>query len=99
MINSEKNMDNKIRPLVFVFGLILFFYYNLLSSNYYYIDDIGRSLEGYSGWSRNGRPLADLFFYALSFGAPLPDISPLPQILGIAFLSVGVYLTAKKYIC
>lgn len=98
MNNQEKNMSNKLRPILFIFGLLLFFYYKVLSTSYYYIDDIGRSLEGYSGWSRNGRPLADLFFYAISFGAPLPDISPLPQILGIALLALGIYLTGRAYI-
>ncbi|MEG5919177.1 glucosyltransferase domain-containing protein [Enterobacter hormaechei] len=98
MIKSENNMSVSLKPLIIIFGLIFLCYYNVLSTNYYYIDDLGRSLEGYSGWSRNGRPLADLFFYVISFGAPLPDISPLPQILGIALLSLGAYLTGKTYL-
>ncbi|WP_193130551.1 glucosyltransferase domain-containing protein [Enterobacter kobei] len=98
MIKSENNMSVNLKPMLLIFGFILFCYYNVLSTNYYYIDDLGRSLEGYSGWSRNGRPLADLFFYVISFGAPLPDISPLPQILGIALLSLGAYLTGKTYL-
>lgn len=98
MIKSENNMSVSLKPIMIIFGLILLCYYNVLSTNYYYIDDLGRSLEGYSEWSRNGRPLADLFFYVISFGAPLPDISPLPQILGIALLSLGAYLTGKTYL-
>lgn len=98
MINSKKTMSENFGPIVIIFGLLLFCYYNVLSTNYYYIDDLGRSLEGYSGWSRNGRPLADLFFYVISFGAPLPDISPLPQLLAIASLSLGTYLTGKAFL-
>lgn len=61
MIKSENNMSVSLKPIMIIFGLILLCYYNVLSTNYYYIDDLGRSLEGYSEWSRNGRPLADLF--------------------------------------
>jgi len=98
MFQVKSYIGNATRPFVVIFCLILLFFYNILTTNYYYIDDLGRSLEGYSGWSRNGRPLADLFFYVISFGSPLPDISPIPQVLGIASLSLGIYLTGKTYL-
>ena len=60
MIKSENNMSVSLKPIMIIFGLILLCYYNVLSTNYYYIDDLGRSLEGYSEWSRNGRPLGKL---------------------------------------
>lgn len=77
---------------------MLLYFLPLLTTNHYYIDDLGRSIEGYAGWSRNGRPVADLIFYILSFGSPLTDISPLPQIFATIILSMAVYLTAVKFV-
>jgi hypothetical protein len=44
MIKSENNMSVSLKPIMIIFGLILLCYYNVLSTNYYYIDDLGRSL-------------------------------------------------------
>ena len=57
-----------------------------------YLDDLGRSLKGYTAWNNNGRPLAELVMIALNFGAPVSDISPLTQLLGVVFL---VYCLCK----
>lgn len=55
----------------------------------YYVDDLGRALFGYTGWSSGGRPLADALFALVSFGTPIADISPLPQLLAVACLSAA----------
>lgn len=54
----------------------------ILSANVLYIDDMGRSMYGYSGWDNNARPLASLVMQMLAGGTPLQNIYPLPQILG-----------------
>lgn len=77
---------------VFLFLFVLSFIYTLpiLNADRYYIDDLGRSIWGYSKWGVNGRPLADILMAAISFGYPLLDISPLPQITGLAVLCASL---------
>jgi hypothetical protein len=83
-------------PGCFLANIILFF--GMLTTNRPYIDDIGRSMRGYSDWGSLGaRPLADLFITLLNFGTPLVNTFPLPQIISICIVSVaGIYL-AKAF--
>jgi hypothetical protein len=82
-------------------SLVLFsllYIFPILFANFYYIDDLGRSLRGYTGWDGNGRPLATLVALVLSNGKPLMDVSPWIQILSIALLSYALILFLRKYI-
>lgn len=58
----------------------------------YQVDDLGRSIFGYTKWSSNGRPLADYLYIAFNAGYPILDLSPLTQI--IAVLSLCLSMTA-----
>lgn len=77
-----------------IFIAILYFMPAILSDRYY-IDDIGRSIYGYSDWIYNGRPLADFVMKSLNFGMPLVDLSPATQILSVALLSY--FLSCASY--
>lgn len=72
----------------FYTSLILSFFYiiPIIISNKYQVDDIGRSLDGYTGWAKNGRPLADIISTAFNFGSPLTDSSPFGLLLGALVL-------------
>lgn len=61
----------------------------------FYLDDLGRSLYGYTDWSAGGRPLADVLFALVSFGTPVADISPLPQLLAVVLLAAGAATLAS----
>lgn len=61
----------------------------------FYLDDLGRSLYGYTDWSAGGRPLADMLFALVSFGTPVADISPLPQLLAVVLLAAGAATLAS----
>ncbi|EJP5179389.1 glucosyltransferase domain-containing protein [Salmonella enterica] len=64
-----------------------------------YIDDILRSQLGYTFWSPNGRPLADLLMSALSFfGSNIADLSPLPLVIALAIFSLCALLYFKANI-
>ena len=78
--------------------LVISFFYILpiIISNRYQVDDVGRSLDGYTGWAKNGRPLADIISSILSFGTPLPDSSPLGLILGVVILCLCLSIYAKE---
>lgn len=90
------NLDKKLFSMILLISLI--FFLPIILSSHYYVDDLGRSIYGYSKWSENGRPLADLLFLSLSFGPQLPDISPLPQLLALSILSLSVYFSAKAFL-
>lgn len=88
------DFDYKLFNAFLILGLI--FVLPIIIADYYYIDDLGRSIVGYSGWSSDGRPVADMVMEALGFGLPLTDISPIPLILSIATLSLSCTLLAKS---
>ena len=88
------DFDYKIFNAFLVLGVI--FVLPIIIADYYYIDDLGRSIVGYSGWSSDGRPVADMVMESLGFGLPLTDISPIPLILSIATLSLSCTLLAKS---
>ncbi|TBM16697.1 glucosyltransferase domain-containing protein [Hafnia alvei] len=79
------------RKFHFITSIIIIsvFYFTLILNGRYYVDDFGRSISGYSAWIINGRPMAEVFMRFINFGMPLTDISPLPQVIGIAFLSIA----------
>ncbi|MDP8249292.1 glucosyltransferase domain-containing protein [Pseudochrobactrum saccharolyticum] len=61
----------------------------------YQVDDLGRSIIGYTKWSSNGRPLADYLMIAINAGYPIFDLSPLTQILSVS--SICFALTAYTW--
>ncbi|MFN0187533.1 MAG: glucosyltransferase domain-containing protein [Bacteroidia bacterium] len=71
-----------INDLIIVIILSLIYAIPVISTNIPYIDDLGRSRWGYSGWENNGRPLAALIFRFISLWNPLQNLYPLPQVLG-----------------
>lgn len=87
--------DKKTLSMIILLSLI--FFLPIIFSNHYYVDDLGRSILGYSNWSQNGRPVADWVFLAISFGPVLPDISPLPQIIATIAMSFCAYMCTTSF--
>ncbi|KAB3446683.1 hypothetical protein F9Z78_14755 [Escherichia coli] len=81
-----------------IYSIAICFIYTgaLIINGNYYIDDFGRSLDGYTAWTMNGRPVAEILMLAISFGEPLADISPLPQLLGVIFISLSIAIIGQK---
>ena len=51
-----------------------------------YVDDYGRSTEGYLNWTKEGfRPLADVIYYLFNLGEPATALAPLAQLLSVPF--------------
>lgn len=61
-----------------------------------YQDDLTRSLRGVTGWENDGRPLTEFIMKWLCGGFPVGDISPLPLLLSIVFLSYTLTLYVKQ---
>lgn len=77
-----------IASLVYVLPIIL--------ADRYYNDDLARSLYGATGWNGDGRPLGESLIVLLCGGKPIVDISPLPLILAILFLSYSLIIYARN---
>ncbi|HAW3413661.1 glucosyltransferase domain-containing protein [Escherichia coli] len=67
----------------------------LMIANFYYIDDVSRSVGGYARWIDNGRPLAEWIIILMGFGGVV-DIFPAPLILcAVVMITSGYYLCKK----
>jgi len=90
MLNSRALFITLSFSFLYCFGLIV--------SGRNYLDDYGRYIHGYTSWSSNGRPFAELIMSTINFGAPVVDISPLPLLLGITCLSIMGYAISYRFI-
>lgn len=86
-------LEARAPGFVFLLVLSLLFALPLFFDGRYYLDDLPHAMNGLTLWEQDGRPLASLVSSLISFQLPsfngpaLLDISPLPQILGIAALA------------
>lgn len=96
--------------LLLIYGLYVF---PLIIANSYYMDDIGRTLNGYAAWEFDGRPAAMLVIDLLNFqwtfrdgialtadGIPHPvqDLAPYPLLLGVAVFAYVIVLLSRRYL-
>ena len=91
--NYTKRLYIKIRPYIKPFLVVFIIYFVALSSilraNYSYMDDAGRAVNGYAWTSDFNRVSSSLLGFAMNVNLKLADISPLPQIVAIAMLSIS----------
>lgn len=91
-------MPNKTKLFTLLLGLSLLYLLPIIISDRPYIDDLGRSVLGYTWWGLNGRPLADIVMISLSMGSPILDLSPLPLLIGISVLCFTLTAYISKLI-
>lgn len=72
----------------YFFAMAAFFLPTLLA-NTYYIDDNGRSIEGYYNWGIDGRPLAESVMKWIMFKGKIVDIFPLNIIISCLALALA----------
>lgn len=83
----------KIQKTFFIlFAMGITYSFPIWFADRYYIDDLGRSIAGYTGWQNVGRPFAGWFMSILNFQNPwnvdgVVDSSPLLQILSVTVLA------------
>ncbi|ANN74320.1 glucosyltransferase domain-containing protein [Bordetella bronchialis] len=87
------------RQKVFIAALLLYglVIYPIIHADRFYIDDLGRARTGYLGWTSDGRPLSNLVVETLNLGAPISDLSPLPQLLALLLLAYLAVTLARKF--
>ncbi|HBL0155175.1 TPA: glucosyltransferase domain-containing protein [Escherichia coli] len=92
------SIENKNNQYFALFLMLLIIFLPFITSNIYYIDDIGRSSEGYTRWGIDGRPFADAVMIALNFGKHISDMHPLPHILALGFVLFTFYNFRNEYV-
>lgn len=109
-LKFDKDERKNFFWLILAYGLYVL---PLILANTYYLDDIGRTVNGYGAWERDGRPFTMLIIDLLNFQwtfhggiptmadgipHPLQDLAPYPLLLGIAILAYVVVLLSRKYL-
>lgn len=61
----------------------------ILRADFYYIDDLGRTALGYTGWETFSRYLSVLSSYFIHAGRYLTDVSPLPQLIAVVIMAAA----------
>ena len=77
-----------VLAIVYLVGLIA-----ILRANFYFTDDLGRNVEGYSLTGDFSRYAASYLATVLHGGGWLTDISPLPQILAALIMALAAVIT------
>jgi len=83
--------------LLACFGTQLAIVFPIILAGRLYIDDLGRSAEGYRGWSGVGRPLADALFFFANLGDPAVNVFPLNQIFAAGLIALASVLLADIF--
>lgn len=72
--------------LVGVYGLSVL---AIIRANFYYLDDLGRTIYGYKGWDNFGRHVSTAASTLLHAGDYMVDIAPLPQMVGTLLMAAA----------
>jgi len=99
---SEIDFRSLIKPLLLMFGVYLLGILTIIRANFSYMDDLGRSAEGYREWFSWNRYVSEVFSIIVHGDTNMTDISPLPQLLAILILAISsvllVYIVSNKKI-
>ena len=96
-LSPALKQDFAFRSMIYLVVYFLFIM-PIIRVNYFYIDDLGRSLHGYTKWGAVGRPFASFVMEAINFNRwTITDLAPLPQILAVIFLSMASAWTSIFY--
>jgi hypothetical protein len=83
---------NIVIAIICMFGLYLFAISSIIRADFLYIDDLGRTIDGYRGWSGFSRYTSDFLAIFIHPDVRINDISPLPQIIAALFIAIASVL-------
>jgi len=98
--NIQFNTDKKelFSSVAFLFVIYFIAMISIIRANFFYIDDLRRSVDGYELGGVFSRHISNLLGYFIHAGDYIKDISPLPQLVACLFLSLAGY-TLVKIMC
>ncbi|WP_031519256.1 glucosyltransferase domain-containing protein [Siccibacter colletis] len=94
MINSEHR-----NTLIIAALFAALFYFPLIGLDVFYRDDLIRAIRSFTVWEPQGRPLADILHYILTFRDGGLDIRPMPQILFVISVVFSGYIIGRSFDC
>jgi len=86
------NWRSFTKPVFLMFSIYLFGIISIIRANFYFLDDIGRSVDGFRGWIGFSRYLSEFLSVFINADFRLADISPLPQLIAIFILAISSVL-------
>lgn len=86
--------ESKIFKYLLTYSFLLIL--PIILADVYYVDDIGRSMDGNAAWKNDGRPLMLIMARIFSNGNKLMPVFPLPLILAVVLLSYSLVLLARR---
>jgi len=76
-----------------MFGLYAFAIISIIRADFLYIDDLGRTIDGYRGWGAIfSRYISDFLAVFLHADTRITDISPLPQLIAALLIAIASVL-------
>lgn len=99
-INSRLNsalyqIKPYLKPFLILFAIYALALFTIIRANYSYMDDIGRSIHGYAWNADFNRYSSSILSYIINLNTRLSDISPLPQLLAAAIMSITSLVIAR----
>lgn len=106
--NTEQWIENRItharnsanlKYFILLFAIYLVAILPTIRANFNYIDDQGRALWGIDGWGSSfSRYTSDFLSHIIHASSYLNDISPIPQLIAIAFMAAAstIIITAFR---
>jgi len=97
---SEIDFRSFLKPSFVLLGVYLLGILTIIRANFLYRDDIGRAILGSRLWFLGSRYVSEIFSIFVHADANLTEISPLPQLLAILFITAAsvllVYVLTEK---
>ena len=96
-----KKLKVFIKPFLILSVIYIIAFSAIIRANFLYVDDLGRAYSGYKDWDAFSRYTSNFLATFIHCGNYLTEISPLTQIIAIAFLSISgiiiLYVLTKKH--
>lgn len=89
--------QNEIKVFKYLLIYAGLFVFPIILANVYYVDDIGRSIDGDAAWKGDGRPVMLIMARIFSNGGKLMPVFPLPLIFAIFLLTYSVILLSRRF--
>ena len=89
--NVVRSMNYKqfIIPLLVMFGIYTLGISSIIRADFLYIDDIGRSIQGYRGWDNFSRHINNFLAILIHTDTRISDISPLTHLIAAFFIAAS----------
>ncbi len=96
-IKEKLDLDFILKVTVILCAVFLLAMCAVFRANFNYIDDLGRTLQGYRGWENFSRYISTYLSVFVHAGRRLTDISPLPQIISVIWMAFASSIIIKLF--